>query len=83
MTNHPSPQPVGKTPEKHHYAIAGIIGALLLIIIGVLAYSSIQKSQDLDQAYAEVNEAHTLQAELEKQYNDAISELDSLKGTNA
>ena len=84
MTNHPSNQPVQhRAPKKSHYAIAGVIGAILLIVIGVLAYSSVQKSQELDQAYLEVNEIHSLQSELDQQYNAAIAELESLKGTNS
>lgn len=84
MTNHPSNQPAqNHAPKKSHYAIAGVIGAILLIVIGVLAYSSVQKGQELDQAYVEVNEIHSLQSELDQQYNAAIAELESLKGTNS
>ena len=55
----------------------------MVIVIGFLSWSSFQKSKHLDQAYLEVNEVHTLSAELETSYNNAISELESLKGASS
>jgi regulator of replication initiation timing len=48
-----------------------------------LSWSNFQKSKHLDKSYTEINEAHTLNAELETSYNNAIAELDGLKGTSA
>ncbi len=55
----------------------------MVFAIGFLAWSNHQKSKHLEQSYLEVNEAHTLNAELETSYNNAITELESLKGANA
>ena len=54
----------------------------MVIAIGFLAYANVQKSEQLEQAYSEINEAHTLQAELETSVNEAVAELESKKGEN-
>lgn len=81
--NHPSNQPATPSPDKKHFIIAAAVGALLVIAIGFLSWSNVQKSKHLDQAYLEINDAHSLNAELDASYNTAITELESLKGTNA
>jgi len=81
--NHQPDQPVTTSSNRNRYAIAGVIGFVMLVAIGFLAYSNVQKSQRLDMAYSEINEAHTLQSELESSVNSAIAELETKKGENA
>lgn len=80
--NHQSEQPVTKSPNRNHIAITAVLGAIMVITIAFLTYSNVQKSRQLEVAYSEVNEAHTLQAELETSVSSAIAELESLKGEN-
>jgi regulator of replication initiation timing len=74
---------VNNSPNRNRITIMAILGVLLLFVIGYLAYENVQKSNQLEQAYSEVNEAHTLQAELEVSVNTSIAELESKKGENA
>jgi myosin heavy subunit len=70
------------SPNRKRNTITAILGVLMLFVIGYLAYANVQKSNQLDRAYSEVNEAHTLQAELEVSVNTSIAELESMKGEN-
>ena len=55
----------------------------MVIAIAILGYSNVQKNNQLEQAYSEVTESHTLQAELENSVSASIAELESMKGENA
>lgn len=81
--NHQSEQPVTSSPNRNRSASIAILGTIMVIAIAFLAYSNVQKSRQLEQAYSEVNETHTLQAELETSVNAALTELESKKGENA
>ncbi|MBI1226609.1 MAG: hypothetical protein GC192_15355 [Bacteroidetes bacterium] len=81
--NHQSEQTVTTSPNRNRIAIAAVLGIIMVFAIGFLAYSNVQKSHQLEQAYSDVNESHTLQAELETSVNQSIAELESLKGENA
>lgn len=54
----------------------------MLIAVAWLTYNSISTTRILEQKIAELEEAESLQIELENQYNDALTELDRLKGEN-
>lgn len=82
MNHQPSPS-VTSSPNKNSYVVSGIIGFVLLAVIGLLAYSNVEKRHQLEAAYTEINEAHTLQAELESSVSTALADLESKKGENA
>lgn len=76
----PPPQPKKKTtPWVPIIIVAGLI---LLSGAVYLTYQSMSTTRQLEQRVAELEEAEKLKAELEKQYNQAIAELDALKGDN-
>jgi myosin heavy subunit len=81
--NHQPEQTVTTSPNRNRIAIAAILGIIMVFAIGFLAYSNVQKSNQLEQAYSAVNESHTLQAELENSVATSIAELESMKGENA
>jgi hypothetical protein len=55
----------------------------MVITAGFLTYSNVNKNKELEQAYNEINEAHTLKAALDDEYAEAMAELESYKGINA
>jgi myosin heavy subunit len=59
------------------------VGLLMLVAVGWLTYNSISTTRSLEQKVAELEEAEKLRLELENQYNQALAELESLKGENA
>lgn len=59
-----------------------VVTVLLLGIIGFLLINNSQKSKQLDQQTVELDDAEKLQMDLEKQYYDALSELEQQRGTN-
>ena len=62
--------------------IAVTIGFLLLVAVAWLTYNSISTTRSLEQKIVELEEAEKLRTELENQYNQALSELESMKGDN-
>ncbi|TAK41871.1 MAG: hypothetical protein EPO28_08010 [Saprospiraceae bacterium] len=58
------------------------LGFLMLIAVAWLTYSSISTTRVLEQKIAQLEEAERLRIELENQYNNALAELDKLKGEN-
>ena len=62
--------------------IAIVVGLLLLGVAAWLTYESMSTTRQLEQKVAELEESEKLKAELEGQYNQAIAELDKLKGDN-
>ena len=81
-----TPPPPIVTPKKKANSplvpILLTIGLLMLGAVGWLTYNSMSTTRALEQKIAELEEANKLRAELENQYNDAIAELDALKGDN-
>ncbi len=59
-----------------------VVGLLLLGAAAWLTFESMSTTRQLEQKVAELEEAEKLKAELETQYNQAIAELDALKGDN-
>lgn len=62
--------------------IAVTVGILLLGVIGFLMYSNSTKERALEAQITELEEAETLRAELEDQYNAALEDLESMRGSN-
>lgn len=69
-------------PNQNFIAIAAVIGVILLGIIGYLAYQNMQKSQQLEMTMTDLDETQKLKAELETQYNQALSDLEAQKTSN-
>lgn len=77
----PSPPP----PKKSNNSLIPIllsIGFLMLVGIAFLTYKGIKTTRALEQKVAELQEAEKLRAELDNQYNEAVTELDALKSDN-
>lgn len=75
------PQPK-KSATNPLLPIAVTIGLLMLVATAWLTYTSISTTRTLEQKISELEEAEKLRLELENQYNQALSELESLKGEN-
>ena len=58
------------------------VGLLMVAAAGWLTYNSISMTRALEQKVAEMEEATKLRNELDNQFNQAIAELESLKGEN-
>jgi len=58
------------------------VGAVLLLVIGFLAYSNFSKSSDIDQKVADLKETETLRMELEEEYNQSIADLEDMRTSN-
>ncbi|MEK7255648.1 MAG: hypothetical protein AAB316_12945, partial [Bacteroidota bacterium] len=58
------------------------VGFLMLVGIAYLTYNSINATRSLEQKVAEYQEAEKLRTELQTQYDQAIADLDKLKGEN-
>jgi hypothetical protein len=94
MNHHPSNEPVTKSPTRSQFNIAVFIGVLLAATVGILAYYNVQQDKELtayqlqesnalDSIYLENAETSSLRTEMESAYENAIAELESLKGVNA
>ncbi|MBK7425593.1 MAG: hypothetical protein IPI60_00435 [Saprospiraceae bacterium] len=59
-----------------------VVTAVLLGVIGFLLINSSQKSNQIDQQSVQLDEVEKLQLDLEKQYYEALSELEQQRGTN-
>lgn len=86
--NNPNPTPLNPGPSKPNdnqqsFKIAAIvtIAVLALVCIG-LVISLVNKSKTSDKLSYELNETEELKAELEKQYYEALSEMEELRGSN-
>lgn len=81
----PTPKPPVPPKKKSNSALIPIlvsVGILMLGAVAWLSYDSMKKSRALEQKIAVLKEAEKVRTELENQYNDAIAELDALKGNN-
>lgn len=88
-TNNPSPTPTpmsgGNQSDKsqQNFKIGAIIAiAVLAILCAVLVFNLVSKNKTNDSLTYELNESEQLKAELEKQYYEALSELEELRGSN-
>lgn len=84
--NQPTPTTVTPTTTRKKsspwLSIVIVAGLLLLSVAVWLTYESMSTTRQLEQKVAELEEAEKLKAELEGQFNQAIAELDALKGDN-
>ncbi len=74
------PQP--KKTSNPLAPIAIVVGFLMLAAIAWLMYNSVSTTRALEQKVADLQEAEMLRSELESQYNQALAELEELKGDN-
>ncbi|MCI4650383.1 hypothetical protein [Phaeodactylibacter sp.] len=91
-TTNPTPNPSGPTPNpgpgkkddgQQKLKIAAIATiAVLAIVCIVLVISLVNKNNANDSLTYELNESEQLKAELEKQYYEALSELEEMRGSN-
>ncbi len=77
-----APQHLAKKSSTPWVPIVIVAGLLLLGVAAYLTYSSMSITRQLEQKVAELEESEKLKAELEGQFNQAIAELDALKGDN-
>nr|MBS0037434.1 hypothetical protein [Saprospiraceae bacterium] len=68
--------------RKNLSTIAIIAIILLLLINGFLLYDRASKDQELKQQEKDLTEVRQLQSELEKEYYEALAELDDMRGDN-
>ncbi len=83
MTNKPSSRPVTPSPYGHFFTAAASLGMMMMFTVIYLSHANIEKNKRLEQAYTEINEAHTLQAALDFEYQQAMSELEEYKSANS
>lgn len=62
--------------------IAGIIIAVLLLTNGVLLFNKYKQDTLVDTQTTQLDESNKLKIELEKQYQEALSELEEMRGSN-
>ncbi|MCB0621370.1 MAG: hypothetical protein KDC43_20760 [Saprospiraceae bacterium] len=68
--------------KQRMIAIAAIIVVALLTVNAFLLYNKFTQDKKLAQQATELEEAEKLKAELEKQYYEALSELETMRGEN-
>ena len=85
-TNNPKPSstpPPPKDDGQQRLKIAAIVTiAVLAILCIVLVISLVNKNKTNDELTYELNESEQLKADLEKQYYEALSEMEELRGSN-
>ncbi|MEQ8706281.1 MAG: hypothetical protein RIC19_20275 [Phaeodactylibacter sp.] len=90
--NNPNPKPSSPTPNpgpgkqddgQQRLKIAAIATiAVLAIVCIVLVMSLVSKNNANESLSYELNESEQLKAELEKQYYEALSEMEEMRGSN-
>lgn len=81
-TNAAIPSTPPKKPNNSLIPILISVGFLMLVGIAWMTYNSMRTTRALEQKVAELQEAEKLRIELDNQYNEAMAELDQLKGDN-
>ncbi len=71
-----------KNPMKIFLPIAITVGIILLGAIGYLMYNNSAQERELLTKVSELEEAEQIRAELEDQYNDALANLEAMRGEN-
>lgn len=69
-------------PVRLGTAILLLAGVLLLTVIGWLAYQNVHTTRTLKQQVANLEESEKLREDLQRKYNDAVAELESLRSEN-
>ncbi len=81
-TTNVNPSPNANQSKQRLTAIAVVIVAALLIVNGILLYSWLSQKKVAEQTTAQLEETESLKQELESQYNNALAELETMRGTN-
>lgn len=81
-TTNVNPNPNANQSKQRLVAIAAVIVAALLIVNGVLLYSWLSQKKVATQTTATLEETEKLKEELENQYNEALAELETMRGQN-
>ncbi len=63
-------------------AIASVVAVLLLAVIAFLLYNKVSLDKQVKEQALELEEADKLKTELEKNYYEALSDLEEMKGDN-
>lgn len=63
-------------------AVAAAVIVVLLLMNGYLLYKYLEKSKSLDQQGIELSESNKLRIEMDKQYHQALSELEEMRTGN-
>lgn len=83
-TNYPSATPQKETPRNNSNKniLIGILAAVLLGTWGYLLYDKNQTSEKLEASQTQVSTSMSQRDSVQLMYNDALSRLDSLTGSN-
>lgn len=68
--------------SKRLLAIAAVVVVVLLAIIAFLLYNKVTQDKVIDEQYTELAEADKLRIEMDKQYHQALSELEEMRTGN-
>ncbi len=71
-----------KNSQSQLIAVASVTIVALLAIIGWLYYSNMQQQKLVSKHKTELDEASVVKAELEKEYYEALADLEELRGDN-
>jgi len=71
-----------KNAQTRSIAVGSIIIVALLLLVAWLFYTKSQQSSIISGAKMELNEVMQVKAELEKEYYEALSDLEELRGNN-
>ena len=63
-------------------AIAAVVGVLLLGLIAFLLYNKVSQDKQITAQAMEIEEVNRLKTDLEKNYYEALSDLEEMKGDN-
>jgi myosin heavy subunit len=69
--------------QQRLLAVAAVVVVVLLAINAFLLYNKVSQGKVIDEQKSELAEADKLKIELEKQYHEALSELEEMRGSNA
>ena len=78
----PTPGSSPNQGKQRLVAIAAVIVAALLIVNGVLLYSWLSQKKVAEQTTADLEESERLKEELDIQYNEALADLEDMRGEN-
>ncbi|MBP8239751.1 MAG: hypothetical protein KAX50_07310 [Saprospiraceae bacterium] len=78
--------PMGSpAPDNSRQRLIAITAVVIVVLLGVIAFLLVNKFKQDRQSTeltTQLSESETLKAELEKQYYDALSQLEEMKGSN-
>jgi DNA repair ATPase RecN len=68
--------------QQRLLAIAAVVVVALLAVNAFLLYNKYSQDKVIEEQKSDIEEADKLKIELEKQYHEALSELEEMRGTN-